>query len=161
MTRAFATRQPARARTLAAARLDDAGEALHSRILSEPLATFPVIAATPANDPQWSTIVAWAIYTLQRAELPATPWTAGGFGSVKLDAPELGLAKDWQKRVAAAAGTYAEIYARNLGEDSRLGLARGPNAPHELGGLFLSRPIGNSAKAKTPARDDAETRFRQ
>lgn len=124
--------------SLAAARLDDAGAALHSRILSEPLATFPVIAATPASDPQWSTIVAWAIYTLQRAELPATPWTAGGVGSVKVDAPELGLVEDWQKRVAAAAGSYADIYARNLGEDSRLGLARGLNAPQELGGLFIA-----------------------
>src|ERR1700733_901286 len=48
-----------------------------SRILPEPLATFPVIAATPASDPQWSAIVAWSTYALQRAELPATPWTGG------------------------------------------------------------------------------------
>ena len=57
---------------LAAARLEEHA-AQPSRILSEPLATFPVFVATPASDPRWSAIVAWAIYALQRAELPATP----------------------------------------------------------------------------------------
>jgi general L-amino acid transport system substrate-binding protein len=61
---------------LAAARLEQPS-APASRILTEPLATFPVIAATPASDPQWSAIVAWSTYALQRAELPATPWTGG------------------------------------------------------------------------------------
>ena len=42
---------------LAVARL--AARAPASRILSEPLKTFPVFAATPAIDPQWSAIVAW------------------------------------------------------------------------------------------------------
>jgi general L-amino acid transport system substrate-binding protein len=50
---------------LAAARLEE-HSASASRILIEPLATFPVLAATPASDPQWSAIVAWSIYALQR-----------------------------------------------------------------------------------------------
>ncbi len=54
---------------LAAARLAESAET-PSRILAEPLATFPVFAVTPASDPQWSAIVAWAIYLLQRAGLP-------------------------------------------------------------------------------------------
>ena len=62
---------------LAAARLEE-GAATPSRILAEPLATFPVFAATPAGDLQWSAIVAWAIYALQRAELTASPWAAAG-----------------------------------------------------------------------------------
>ena len=53
-------------------------------------------------------------------------------------AAELGLADDWQNRVVGAAGTYADIYARNLGERSRLKLPRGPNAPVEAGGLFVT-----------------------
>ena len=56
---------------LAVARL--AVKAPASRILSEPLKTFPVFAATPATDPQWSAVVAWGIYSLQRAELPRRP----------------------------------------------------------------------------------------
>jgi general L-amino acid transport system substrate-binding protein len=109
-----------------------------NRILAEPLATFPVFAATPASDPQWSAIVAWAIYALQRAELAASPWAASGLDSLGVDGQELGLADDWLKRVIGAAGSYANIYARNLGDASPLKLPRGPNALTEAGGLFVT-----------------------
>ena len=39
---------------------------------------FPMFATTPARDPQWSAIVAWAIYTLERAELAGD--AMGGVG---------------------------------------------------------------------------------
>jgi general L-amino acid transport system substrate-binding protein len=42
------------------------------------------------------------------------------------------------KRIVGAAGSYADIYTRNLGEGSPLQLPRGPNAPTELGGLFVT-----------------------
>lgn len=122
---------------LAAARLAQSA-GTPSRVLDEPLATFPVFAATPASDPQWSAIVAWAIYALQRAELTASPWSASGLDSLGSGGREFGLADDWLMRVAAAAGSYADIYARNLGERSRLELPRGPNAPAEAGGLFAT-----------------------
>jgi general L-amino acid transport system substrate-binding protein len=122
---------------LAAARLKDHSAAA-SRILTEPLARFPVSAATPASDPQWSAIVAWSTYALQRAELPATPWTAAGLESLAVEGRDLGLAEDWGKRVVGAAGSYADIYARNLGDGSPLKLPRGPNAPAEVGGLFVT-----------------------
>jgi general L-amino acid transport system substrate-binding protein len=122
---------------LAAARLRESAET-PSRILSESLATFPVFAATPASDPQWSAIVAWAIYALQRAELKGSPWAAAGVDSLGVEGRELGLADDWAKRVVGAAGSYADIYARNLGDRSRLKLPRGPNAPAEAGGLFVA-----------------------
>ena len=109
-----------------------------SRILTEPLSTFPVFAATPASDPQWSAIVAWSIYALQRAELPATPWTAGGLKSLGVEGHDLGLTEDWGKRVVGAAGSYADIYARNLGDGSPLKLPCGPNAAAEVGGLFVT-----------------------
>jgi general L-amino acid transport system substrate-binding protein len=122
---------------LAAARLTESAET-PSRILAEPLATFPLFAATPASDPQWSAIVAWAIDALQRAEIAASPWAAGGLDSLSVEGRELGLADDWAKRVVGAAGSYADIYARNLGDRSRLELPRGPNAPAEAGGLFVT-----------------------
>jgi general L-amino acid transport system substrate-binding protein len=122
---------------LAATRLEEHSTPT-SRILTEPLATFPVFAATPASDPQWSAIVAWAIYALQRAELPPTAWTAAGLGSLGVEGRDLWLPDDWAKRVVGAAGSYADIYARNLGEGSPLKLPRGPNAPTELGGLFVT-----------------------
>jgi general L-amino acid transport system substrate-binding protein len=123
---------------LAVARLPGDGKAAKSRILPEPLATFPVFAVTPASDPQWAAIVAWAIVALERAELPAGPWTAGGGESAGVKGADFGLPDDWAKRVVAAAGTYADIYARNLGDRSRLRLPRGPNAPLEAGGLLVT-----------------------
>lgn len=123
---------------LAVARLDAAGARLKSRILPEPLAIFPILAVTPATDPQWSAIVAWAIYTLQRAELGAAPWAARGLESLAFNAADIGLADDWRSHVVGAAGTYADIYSRNLGGRSRLNLPRGPNAPVEAGGLFVT-----------------------
>jgi general L-amino acid transport system substrate-binding protein len=122
---------------LAAARLEG-HSAPASRILTERLATFPVFAATPAADPQWSAIVALSTYALQRAELPSTPWTAAGLNSLGVEGRDLGLAEDWGKRVIGAAGSYADIYARNLGDGSPLKLPRGPNAPAEVGGLFVT-----------------------
>ncbi len=122
---------------LAAARLEE-HSAPASRILTELLATFPVFAAAPASDAQWSAIVAWAIYALQRAELPATPWSAAGVKSLGVEGRDLGLADDWAKRVVGAAGSYADMYTRNLGDGSPLKLPRGPNAPAELGGLFVT-----------------------
>ena len=121
---------------LADARLSDAGKTLHSRILADPLAIFPIVAATPTEDAQWTALVGWAIDTLQRAEIPATPWAAGGLDALPVKAPELDLAPDWQSRVVAAAGDYGAIYARNLGAASLLALPRGPNAPLRDGGLF-------------------------
>ncbi len=121
---------------LAVARL--AAHSPPGRILPERLKTFPVIAVTPASDPQWSAIVAWAVDALERAELPATPWSADGLGSLSATGPDLGLPPDWKNHVVGAAGTYADIYARNLGERSRINLPRGPNAPVEAGGLFVT-----------------------
>ena len=122
---------------LAAGRLGESAET-PSRILAEPLATFAVFAATPASDPQWSAIVGWAIYALQRAELLPSPWAAAGVDSLAVEGPELGLADDWAKRVVGATGSYADIYARNLDDGSRLKLPRGANAPAERGGLFVT-----------------------
>jgi general L-amino acid transport system substrate-binding protein len=122
---------------LAAARLEE-HSAPASRILNEPLAIFPVLAATPASDSQWSAIVAWSTYALQRAELPSTPWTPAGLRSLVIDGRDLGLAEDWTKRVVGTAGSYADMYKRNIGEGSPLKLARGRNASAELGGLFVT-----------------------
>src|SRR3984957_20193506 len=122
---------------LAAARLEEHA-ASASRILIEPLATFPVLAATPASDPQWSAIVAWSTYALQRAEIPATPWTPAGLKSLGIDGRDLGLAEDWTKRVVGAAGSYLDMSTRNLGKGSPLTLPRGPSEPAEVGGLFVT-----------------------
>ena len=98
--------------TLAATRLDPGVNHLSSRILPEPLAVFPVMAATGTDDAQWSSIVAWTVHTLVSAERPETRWYAGGAGAMPIAAPELGLDKEWQRRVLTAVGNYGDIFER-------------------------------------------------
>jgi len=124
--------------TLAEARLDRGVNRLSSRILPEQLTVFPVMAATGTDDGQWSAIVAWTVHTLVSAERPEMRWYAGGVGAMPIAAPELGLDKEWQRRVLAAVGTYADMFDRNLGTKSPLKLDRGLNANQLRGGLLLS-----------------------
>jgi general L-amino acid transport system substrate-binding protein len=70
-----------------------------------------------------------------RAEVRTAEWAAGGLDSLLVEAPGLGLAKDWQKRVIDAVGTSEDIYRRNLGDGSPYKLPRGLNAPWQAGGL--------------------------
>ena len=122
--------------TLAAVRLGQGAKDLHSRFRGEPLAVFPIIAATGTRDAQWTAIVAWAIDSLLADGGPNAPSSTAGVEAFPIKAPELALSEDWQKRVVGAAGTYAEIYRRNLGDQSRLKPPSGPNAPRREGGLF-------------------------
>lgn len=128
----------AEATTLAKVRLDGGVNHLKSRILAEPLATFPILAATGTQDGEWSAIVAWAVHTLMRAEIPSAHWAAGGLDSLPVAANELGLDKEWQQRVVGAAGSYGEIYRRNLGDASPFRLPRGVNAAAHEGGLLIA-----------------------
>jgi general L-amino acid transport system substrate-binding protein len=121
---------------LAEVRLDGGVNNLQSRILPEPLAAFPIMAATGTKDAEWAALVAWTVYTLMRAEVPTTEWAAGGLDALLVEAPELGLPKDWQKRVIAAVGTYDDIYRRNLGDGTPFRLPRGLNASWQDGGLL-------------------------
>ena len=124
--------------TLAKIRLDPGVNRLSSRILPEPLTTFPVIAATGTADAQWSAIVAWTVDTLINAQRPETRWYAGNAGAMPIFAPELGLDQEWQHRVLVSVGNYGDIFDRHLGKGSLLRLDPGLNANHLQGGLLLS-----------------------
>jgi len=124
--------------TLAEVRLNGGVNRLVSRILPEPLTAFPVMAATGTNDAQWSAIVGWTVHALVSAERPETKWYAGGAGAMPISAQDLGLDKEWQRRVLAAVGNYGDVFERNLGKGSPLKLDRGLNANHIQGGLILS-----------------------
>jgi len=124
--------------TLAQTRLDGGVNHLKSRILPEALAGFPILAATGTKDAEWAAVVAWTIHTLQRAEVATNYWTTGGTRSMPVLADELKLSKDWQQRMIEAVGTYADIYARNLGDGSPYHLPRGPNAAWQNGGILMA-----------------------
>lgn len=70
-----------------------------SRLLAEPLASIPMIAATPRDDAAWSAIVAWTIATLRAEDLPGGTWRAAGAAALPVAGSALGLPADWQKQV--------------------------------------------------------------
>jgi general L-amino acid transport system substrate-binding protein len=108
------------------------------RILPEALTEFPILAFTGTADAAWSAIVGWAMETLIAAEAPTEDWSAGGVDALPLALPEFGLPDDWQRRMIAATGSYADIYRRRLGDGSALKLLPGPNASWRNGGVMLA-----------------------
>jgi general L-amino acid transport system substrate-binding protein len=77
-----------------------------SVILPEKLAVFPILAATPLDDPQWSAGVAGVVDFLH------------GSRAIARDATALGLRENWRADVLAQVGDYGVIFARDLGEKS-------------------------------------------
>ena len=53
----------------------------------------------------------------------------------------LGLDKDWAVRAIGAVGNYGEIFEREIGESTPIGLSRGLNALWTQGGLQYSPPF--------------------
>jgi general L-amino acid transport system substrate-binding protein len=124
------------ATTLAEVRLSGGANRRNARILAEPLARFPILAATGVRDGEWSALISWTFATLVDADRPKQDWVAGGLDSLPLGAAGPGLAAGWQKTVLAATGGYAAMVRRNVGEASPLRLPAGPNALAEQGGTM-------------------------
>ena len=53
----------------------------------------------------------------------------------------LGLDADWAMKAIAAGGNYGELFEKNIGENTPIGLARGLNAQWTEGGLIYSPPF--------------------
>jgi general L-amino acid transport system substrate-binding protein len=53
----------------------------------------------------------------------------------------LGLDKEWMLRSLKATGNYGEIFERNLGPKSAIGLPRGLNKQWNQGGLMYAYPL--------------------
>ena len=79
------------------------------------------------------------------ASPPTTPTTKPSttrrWHSDKPAAASLHLAADWLAVAIGRVGNYAEIFDRNLGEDSPLGIKRGINALWTNGGILYAPPM--------------------
>ncbi|MCF6239335.1 MAG: amino acid ABC transporter substrate-binding protein, partial [Candidatus Marinimicrobia bacterium] len=53
----------------------------------------------------------------------------------------LGLSKDWAYNIIKQVGNYGEVFERNVGVNTKLGLERGLNALWTNGGLMYSPPF--------------------
>jgi general L-amino acid transport system substrate-binding protein len=123
-------------------------------ILPDVISKEPLATAVRQGDEQWANIVKWTVFALINAEelgitsenlddaaKSAKPeikrfmGTEGSFGE------NVGLTKDWAARMIRHVGNYGEIFERNVGSRSKLGIPRGLNHLWNNGGILYAPPI--------------------
>lgn len=136
---------------LVVARSGAPGGAQAWTILAWNIAEEPLGPAVQEGDETWLTLVRWVLVALVSAEqLGLTqenlaqreheaPVRAALVPDTEVDRT-LGVAPGWMLRAVAAAGNYAEIFDRNLGEHSPFNIERGRNRLWTQGGLLYAPP---------------------
>ena len=123
-------------------------------ILPDVISKEPLGPVVRQGDDQWFTIVKWTHFamvnaeelgvsskTIERAmqsekpEVKRLVGTAGNFGE------QAGLANDWAVRIVRLVGNYGEVFERNIGTKSPLGIPRGLNHLWTMGGIQYAPPI--------------------
>ncbi len=124
-------------------------------ILPDVISKEPLGPMVRQGDEQWFNIVRWTLFALINAEelnvkaatvddlkanskMPSVRRLLGLEGTFGAD---MGLDADWATRAIKATGNYGEIFERNLGKDSKLGIERGINALWNAGGLLYAPPV--------------------
>src|SRR5690606_11136395 len=111
-------------------------------ILPEIISKEPLGPVTRDGDPAWTGLVRWTLYGLVNAEergMTDESVESNLAEAVALGRPasaRLGIAEDWLAAVIAGVGNYGQIFDRNLGESSALGIRRGVNALWTEGGIL-------------------------
>lgn len=124
-------------------------------VLPEIISKEPLGPLVRHGDAEWGDIARWTLNALIVAEeLGVTSANAEEL-AVSNSNPEiarllgtegnlgemLGLDNDWAKRAIMAGGNYGELFAKNIGEGTAIGLARGLNAQWKDGGILYAPPI--------------------
>ncbi len=123
-------------------------------ILADVISKEPLAPVVRQKDDDWLLIVKWTVYAMLNAEelgitsknideaMKSTKpevmrlvGTEGSYGE------QLGLTKDWAARIIRHVGNYGEVYERNLGTGSKLGIPRGMNQLWNAGGVQYAPPI--------------------
>ena len=139
---------------LASIRASDAPLPERIRILPDTISKEPLGAVVRNDDSEWFDVVKWSLLaTIEAEEL--------GLNSTNIDAARassapalmrftgqtsdfgdaLGLPQDWAYNVIKHVGNYGEIFERNVGEQTALGLSRGLNNLWTKGGLMYAPPF--------------------
>ena len=123
-------------------------------ILPEIISKEPLGPATRHGDDQWSDIITWVLNATVTAEEKGV--TSANIDSMKKSkdpeilrllgvegsqGKELGLSTDWAYNIIKSVGNYGEIFERNIGVKTPIGLERGLNALWINGGLQYSPPF--------------------
>lgn len=123
-------------------------------MLPEIISKEPLGPAVRQGDNNWGDIVAWVHYaTVAAEELGVTSQNIDSMGnssnpSVKrllgkdgTFGRNLGIPADWARQAIKQVGNYGEIFERNVGVTTPLGIKRGYNALWTDGGLQYAPPI--------------------
>jgi len=123
-------------------------------ILPEIISKEPLGPAVRQGDDQWADIVRWiynAIVTAEEKGVTSTnvdqmknandPEIKRLLGTEGSQGQELGLSADWAYNIIKSVGNYGEIFERNIGPNTPIGLQRGLNALWTDGGLQYSPPF--------------------
>jgi len=128
-------------------------------ILPEIISKEPLGPVVKYGDQKWSDIVRWSIYVLfiaeemkinskniDRMKNHIDPYVQRFMGELNgKDHPhlgaKLGLDASWSYNVIKQVGNYEEIYERNVGPDTPIGLERGLNRLYNHGGLLYAPPL--------------------
>ncbi len=130
------------------------GESHLNRILPEVISKEPLSPAVRQGDQTWFDLVRWTLFLIIDAEeagidsknvdsARAMAKTAEVRGLLDLDgktAGMLGLTPGWSYRIISQVGNYAEVFERNLGDQSPLKIKRGLNALWRDGGILYAPP---------------------
>ena len=140
---------------LASVRAKEAKDAKAHTILPDLISKEPLGPLVRRGDDEWLAIVRWVVHGLIEAEengitqanvdrlkAETTDPTIGRLlGKTEDTGKLLGLDKEWLVRAIKAVGNYGEIYERNVGEKTPVGLARGKNKLWTEGGLLYALPV--------------------
>jgi len=140
---------------LASVRNKEAKVPAEHDILPELISKEPLGPMVRRGDDEWFAIVKWVITGLQEAEeygvtqanvdQQATgstdPVVQRMLGATEDTGKLLGLDKAWLARAIKATGNYGEIFERNVGPKSALGIPRGVNNLWSKGGVVYPMPI--------------------
>jgi general L-amino acid transport system substrate-binding protein len=124
-------------------------------ILPELISKEPLGPAVRRGDDEWFAIVRWVVFGLIEAEEygitkanveamqkdSKDPGIGRLLGTTEDTGKLLGLDKDWLARGLKAVGNYGEMFERNVGPKSVLGLPRGSNNLWSKGGLMYAPPV--------------------
>ena len=123
-------------------------------ILPDVVSKEPLGPVVRHKDDDWLLLVKWTLFAMMDAEeLGVTSQnidealkskkpdvmrlvgTEGHFGA------GIGLTDDWAARIIRRVGNYGEVYERNVGTGSPLGIPRGLNQLWDRGGILYAPPI--------------------
>ena len=139
---------------LASVRNKEAKSPAEHVILPDLISKEPVGPMVRRGDDEWFAIVKWVINGLQEAEeyglmqanvdqmaTSTDPVVQRMLGTSEDTGKLLGLDKAWLANAIKATGNYGEIFERNVGPKSLLGLPRGINNLWNKGGIVYPIPI--------------------